>query len=140
MTFRFKAVERPASSGWPEGIPVAFEHWYAQGERDANAGRYASALRCFEEASLLQPRQPDAWLYQVVCLIHLERPQAALAIADKLLNDVPDHAQGWLFRGVALHRLGRYGAAYASYDQATRLSELAPRSRLGASLGKAGQH
>jgi tetratricopeptide (TPR) repeat protein len=101
---------------------AAFQTWYAQGESQAERGHYAQALRCFEEALILVPANPAALLYQVVCLIHLEQPQPALAIAEKLLSADPSHAQGWLFRGVALHRLGRYKEAYASYDRAEALT------------------
>jgi tetratricopeptide (TPR) repeat protein len=93
----------------------AFQRWYAEGDSLANGGHYDRALRCFEEASILDPNNADALVYQAVCLIHLEQPQPALTVAEQVLAIAPDHPQGWLYRGVALHRLGRYKAAYASY-------------------------
>ncbi|MFQ4140254.1 tetratricopeptide repeat protein [Nodosilinea sp. PGN35] len=95
----------------------SFERWYREGEALANAGDYARALRCFEEAAILAPDQMTALVYQAVCLIHLGQPQRALAVAEKVLAIAPDHPQGWLYRGVALHRLGHYKDAYASYAQ-----------------------
>jgi tetratricopeptide (TPR) repeat protein len=107
---------------WSKEHGASFQTWYAQGEAQAERGNYAQALRYFEEALILDPANPAALLYQVVCLIHLEQPKPALAIAEKLLKADPSQAQGWLFRGVALHRLGRYKEAYASYDRAEALT------------------
>ncbi|MGF1568267.1 MAG: tetratricopeptide repeat protein [Nodosilinea sp.] len=99
-----------------------FWHWYAQGEALANGEDYGRALRCFEEAAVIAPLDSAVLLYQAVCLIHLGQPQKALAVTEVLVNGDPAHAQGWLFRGVALNRLGRFQEAYASYDRATALA------------------
>ncbi|NJL48222.1 MAG: tetratricopeptide repeat protein [Leptolyngbyaceae cyanobacterium SM2_5_2] len=135
MTFRLPGVTPPIFSAASLGHQAQFRRCYDQGEQEANAGHYASALGWFEAATKIAPTEPAAWLYQAVCLIHLGQPQAALAMADQLLSYAPDCAQGWLFRGVALHRLGRYKAAYASYDKAEALSA---KSLLGGSEFSAG--
>lgn len=96
---------------------TTFQRWYAQGEALANDGAYVHALRYFEEAAILAPRDTDALVYQAVCLIHLGRPQQALAVADRILAIAPTHPQGHLYRGVALHHLGQYKESYASYAQ-----------------------
>ncbi|MBW4460241.1 MAG: tetratricopeptide repeat protein [Nodosilinea sp. WJT8-NPBG4] len=95
----------------------AFQQWYGEGERLADAGAYDRALRCFEEAAILARDQVAALVYQAVCLIHLGQPQQALGVAEQILAIAPAHPQGWLYQGVALHRLGRYKEAYASYAQ-----------------------
>ena len=38
--------------------------------------------------------------------------------SDRALDLTPHHTQAWLFRGVALQRLGQYAEAYHSYEQA----------------------
>jgi tetratricopeptide (TPR) repeat protein len=91
--------------------------WYARGASLANAGAYEHALHCFDEAAILAPEDTETLVYQAVCLIHLGQPQRALAVAERVLAIAPHCAQGHLYRGVALHRLGRYRAAYASYAQ-----------------------
>ena len=96
----------------------SFDDWYSRGEALANQQEFQQALRCFEEAAILMPDNLSAVLYQAVCLIHLDQPQRALGLTEILLAQDPNHSQGWLFRGVALHRLGQYKAAYASYDKA----------------------
>lgn len=98
-------------------LDSSFDQWFAQGESLANAGAYDRALRCFEEAAILNPNDSETLVYQAVCLIHLEQPQRALAVADQVLAIAPHHPQGWLYRGVALHRLGRYKESYACYAQ-----------------------
>lgn len=96
----------------------SFQDWYCQGEEFANGHDYGKALRCFEEAAILCPTNLDVLVYQAVCWIHLNQPAKALTVTDSILAYTPEHSQGWLFRGVALHRLGHYGEAYACYDRA----------------------
>jgi len=95
----------------------SFQDWYGEGDALANAGTYDRALRCFEEATILVPDAIAALVYQAVCLIHLEQPGLALAMTDRILAIAPEHPHGWLYRGVAQHRLGRYKEAYASYGR-----------------------
>jgi tetratricopeptide (TPR) repeat protein len=109
----------------------SFKDWYAEGEELASRQQFQKALRCFEEASILEPDSLSAVLYRGVCLIHLNQPQKALNILKALLEQEPDHSQGWLFYGVALHRLGQYEAAYASYQKALGQT---PRSGIMARL------
>ncbi|MGB3137704.1 MAG: tetratricopeptide repeat protein [Nodosilinea sp.] len=118
-----KPIVSPATSpalgsqgGFLSSLPgSSFYRWYTEGEALANAGAYDRALRCFEEAAVVCPEEVTALVYQAVCLIHLGHPDRALALADRVLAIAPDHSQGWLFRGVALHRLERYRDAYACY-------------------------
>ena len=63
----------------------SFQHWYDKGETLANAAAYERALRCFEEATILEPDAIAALVYQAVCLIHLEQPAQALGVADRIL-------------------------------------------------------
>lgn len=93
-------------------------YWYQLGEEFASTGNFAQALRCFKEAALLDNQSVQIQLYQAVCLIHLEQPEAALDLCERLLEQDATHAQAWLFRGAALHRLGRFPEAYDSYRQA----------------------
>jgi tetratricopeptide (TPR) repeat protein len=124
MTFFYSYGGRPwASHPAAEAGGKSFQDWYAQGEAHANDEAYGKALRCFEEALLLKPGDAEALLYQGVCLIHLDKPQRALAVLDTLVAQHPSHGQGWVFRGVALHRLGRYKEAYQCYDRGTDLAD-----------------
>lgn len=119
---QFRAMSKRPVAGDVAAQTMSSSSWYAQGEAHAEAERYRQALRCFEEALILDPTHAEALLYQVVCLLHLNQPQQALAVSETLLALAPNHSQGWLFHGVALHRLGRFKAAYASYDRAEVLA------------------
>lgn len=81
-------------------------------------GNYADALELLSRMASAQ-LTVDECLLQAICLIHLERPQEALWVCDRALALDDQHPQAWLFRGVALHRLGRFGEAYRCYDLAT---------------------
>lgn len=111
---------------------ASFAVWYRRGEVLANLGHYSEALRNFEEALALEGGNWDALLYSAVCLIHLQRPQEALTRCDRILSQNPNHAQAWMFRGVALHRLGHYSESYACYSHATGQ----PVLNLGQQLGR----
>ncbi|MGC8714882.1 MAG: tetratricopeptide repeat protein [Leptodesmis sp.] len=52
-------------------------------------------------------------------LIYLERYEEALESCDRAIAIYPDDQEAWIFRGVALQRLGRFKLAYASYEHAT---------------------
>ena len=112
-----QAVSSAPRSQTASPLDSSFDQWFAQGEDLANQGDYDRALRCFEEAAILNPNHSETLIYQAVCLIHLEQPQRALAVADQVLAIAPHHPQGWLYRGVALHRLGRYKESYACYQR-----------------------
>lgn len=116
-TSRNSGSERSVHSDLLHGA-ADLASWYRQGEALANVGRYAEALRYFEEALALESGNIDALLYAAVCLIHGQRPQEALEKCDRILAQAPDHPQAWMFRGVALQRLGQYRHAYAAYDKA----------------------
>ncbi|HEY9887266.1 MAG TPA: tetratricopeptide repeat protein [Candidatus Obscuribacterales bacterium] len=81
-----------------------------------NRGEYEAALTHFQQD--LNADSGELLINQAVCLIHLGRAREALALCDRVLTLQPQHPQGWLFKGVALHRLGRYQEAYACYHRA----------------------
>jgi len=89
----------------------------SQAQRLLEQGKYEAALQQFAQAPQAMQNSVDL-VNQAVCLIHLDRPQEALWLCDRALTLAPNHAQAWLFRGVALHRLGKYQEAYACYDRA----------------------
>lgn len=104
-------MSKPFSSLMPQTSNSAIAHSYLA------AGTYLQALQAFKQIPD-SDRTLDDWVNHAVCLIHLERPEAALAVCDRALILHPHHPQAWLFKGVALQRLNRYGEAYACYNQA----------------------
>lgn len=82
-------------------------------------GQYEAALHHFQQIPPTD-RIADDWVNQAVCSIHLNQAQEALQVCDRALALDPHHPQAWLFKGVALHRLGRYDEAYSCYHQALK--------------------
>lgn len=111
-------------------FPDSYGIWYLRGDALANLGRYGEAIDSFAQTLRYSPDAKEALVFQAVCWIHQEYPEAALGCCDRALEIAPDYDQGWLFRGVALHRLGRYRDAYASYDRALHGERLTWRQRL----------
>ncbi|MBD2257129.1 tetratricopeptide repeat protein [Pseudanabaena sp. FACHB-2040] len=111
--------EQFTDSSFPKETAADFANWYSQGEALADLGHYGEALRYFEEALAIDSTHAEGLLYTAVCLIHLQQPQAALKRCDRILAQYPDYSRAWMFRGVALQRLGRYPEAYAAFDRAT---------------------
>jgi tetratricopeptide (TPR) repeat protein len=81
-----------------------------QGEYEAALSQFAQLAEADQDA--------DCLVNQAVCLIHLARPEEALQLCDRALALNSHHPQAWLFKGVALHRLGHYSEAYTCYDRA----------------------
>ena len=86
------------------------------------SGNYHQALQVFQQVPD-SDRTPDDWVNQAVCLLHLEQPEAALPICSHALELDADHPQAWLFKGVALYRLGQHDEAYACYAQAAAIAD-----------------
>ncbi|MEO1123852.1 MAG: tetratricopeptide repeat protein [Cyanobacteria bacterium J06635_15] len=111
-------------------FPDSYGIWYLRGDALANLGRYGEAIDSFAQTLRYCPKAKEALVFQAVCWIHQERPEAALNCCDRALEIASDYEQGWLFRGVALHRLGRYRDAYASYSHALHDERLTWQQRL----------
>ncbi|MDA0266147.1 MAG: tetratricopeptide repeat protein [Cyanobacteria bacterium] len=100
--------------------PSAIESWYHHAETLACLNRYAEALTSNQQALILTEfKDIRIWVQRAAILIFMAHPEAALECCNLALFLEPDHAQAWLFRGVALHRLGRYQQAYRSYSRVT---------------------
>ncbi|MGP1373526.1 MAG: tetratricopeptide repeat protein [Almyronema sp.] len=94
------------------------EIWYLRGDALANLSCYHQAIASFQRALTFAASWPEVSISEAVCWLHLDQPQTALAACDRALEIAPTHAQAWLFKGVALHRLGQLTKAYRCYQQA----------------------
>lgn len=103
-------TELPRDFDYPSAQITKAMQLLEQGEYEAALQQFACSPQAAQDA--------DNLVNQAVCLIHLSQAQAALQACDRALTLNPHHSQAWLFRGVALHRLGHYREAYACYDRA----------------------
>lgn len=96
--------------------PHDLESWYNRAEALTCLGRYTDALASLEQVQTLAGfATTRLWVQKAVVLLWLNRLESALTCCNRALWLNPDHSQAWLFRGVALHRLGRSKEAYRSY-------------------------
>ena len=99
----------------------AVEGWYGRSVALACTNRYQAALDSIDQAqTLVGLSEIRIWIQKATVLMLLERPEAALGCCDYVLWLQPQHAQAWLFRSVALHRLGKFRQAYQSYNRAAQ--------------------
>ena len=98
--------------------PHDVESWCSRADALACLGRYEDALESLEQTQeLAGMADVRLWVQKAVLLILLNRPAAALNCCNQALWRSPNHTQAWLFRGVALHRLGQFRAATRSYER-----------------------
>ncbi|MGB3202856.1 MAG: tetratricopeptide repeat protein [Nodosilinea sp.] len=98
--------------------PHQADSWCGRADALSCLGRYEEALQSVEQAQALAGlANPRLWVQKAVLLIVLNQPKLALTCCNQALWRSPSHTQAWLFRGVALHRLGQLRAAYRSYQR-----------------------
>ncbi len=79
---------------------------------------FATALRCCEGATALQPRNDKAWFAKGYALDELGRYEEAIAAFNAALAIKPDKHEALNNKGTALGKLGRYEEAIAAFDAA----------------------
>lgn len=89
------------------------------------AGRYELAYSQYQQITS-GDCDPDDWVNQAVCLINLDRADEASVACDRALALNARHPQALLFKGVSLHRMGRYQDAYGFYDSAVAAEQGLP--------------
>ena len=86
--------------------------------------KFEEAAKEFEAALAIDPKRWQAQIGRGLCLLRLNRPDAALPCWEAALNDLPsekkDQRQDDILFGkaVALHQLGRLEEASELYNQA----------------------
>ncbi|MEM4160819.1 MAG: tetratricopeptide repeat protein, partial [Thermoplasmata archaeon] len=84
-------------------------------------GRFAEAVKAFEEVVKINPGNEVAWNNLGSALSKLERHEEALKCYEKALEINPDFEIVWNNKGNALARLGRFEEALKCYDKAIAL-------------------
>jgi tetratricopeptide (TPR) repeat protein/predicted amidohydrolase len=107
----------------------------------ADLGKYEEAIRCFDKAIELKPRDSLAWNNKGVALDCLGKYEEAIRCYDKALEIDPKDSDAWNNKGVALGNLGKYEEAIRCYDKAIELNPTYEDawSNKGAALGRLGK-
>ncbi len=104
--------------------------------------QHEEAIRCFDRALAIDPREAATWSNKGIALDCLCRYDEAINCYDKALAIDPQNASIWINRGVPLNALGQYEEAIRSYDKALAID---PRKSnawggKGSSLRLLGRH
>jgi len=95
--------------------------WMNKGVSLANLGRREEAIRCYDRALEIDPRDADAWYNKGVSLADLGRRDEAIHCYDRTLEIDPRYAKAWYNKGNSLDNLGRREEAIRCYDRALEI-------------------
>ena len=98
------------------------------------AERFTEALACFEAATILAPRDPDAWCSRAGTLRELGRLEESVEAAKRALELRPDFPEAAINLGNALLKLDRSEEAFDAYLRASRPGPCLAKALLGQGL------
>ena len=115
--------------------------WSNKGFSLDSLGRHEEALRCFDKALELDPRDAAVWNNKGTSLGSLGRHEEAIRCYDKALELDPQHTSAWYNKGTVFSGLRRHEEAIRCYDKALELdSRLASAwENKGTSMGRLGR-
>jgi tetratricopeptide (TPR) repeat protein len=116
--------------------------WNAKGGSLAALGRYDEAIRCYEKALEIDPRETAAWNNKGISLDALGQYDEALRCCEKALEIDPPYAAAWINKGNSLRNLGRYVEAIRCCEKALEINPLnaAAWNNKGNSLDSLGRY
>ena len=97
------------------------EKWVNEGVKLAEQGKYSEALRCFDRALEINPKDAFAWVGKGIVLNGLSRHEEALRCFERALAIDPKDAAAWNNKGNALRKLGRYSEALRCFETALEI-------------------
>ena len=97
------------------------EDYLEKGDELLKQGKYDEALKYFDSALDLNPKDDRAWRRRGDALEKLGKYNEALESYDKAIEINPKEELSWYSRGDVLEKLQRYGEALESYDKAIEL-------------------
>ncbi len=105
-----------------EGQPASEAGWTARGLILRASEDHEGALKCYENAIIINQDSHVAWLNKSVVLFILKRLDEALAAAERALELNKMSEIAWSNKGAVLSELGRYKEAIRCYDKAIKLN------------------
>ncbi len=106
----------------PEMKELEDWEWHNRGTSFSKLGRYEEALRCYNHALAINPRDAYAWNNKGVSLSKLGRYEESLRCYNQALEINPQYAYAWNNKGLSLHSMGSYEEALRCYDQALAIN------------------
>lgn len=88
-----------------------------------NQGKYDEAIKAYDVAIKLDPKNAIGWGNKGVALCGLEKYDEAAKCGDEALKLDPESAVGWFVKGAILDVQGEYGEAIQAYKNASILDK-----------------
>jgi len=85
-------------------------------------GDYEAAFKCYDNTTMLNPDDAEAWNYKGASLFRLNKLDEALQCFEKTISLQPSHAGGWSNKGAVLSEQGNYEEAIQCYNVAIELN------------------
>ena len=114
--------DEPAAAAAEDGTAPASRATVLLGKGQAllNLDSAEPALKCFEEALALEPKNAEAFVRKGMALEKLQDWEQALESYDRAIEADQFMTVAYLYRGGVCNRLQRYREALESYEQALR--------------------
>lgn len=96
--------------------------------------KYSDAFQAFEQITVHEPTNEDAWRFRGRALNKLKRYAEALQSYDRVIKLNPKDVYIWTAKGESLRNLGRYEEALENFNKAIRIQPDNPYNRIGMGL------
>lgn len=97
------------------------EMWNNKGVALEKAGKYAEAIKAYDQAIKLNPKYIEAWNNKGVALFNLGRYEVSIRVYEQAIKLDPNDADVWYNKGVALEKLGKYEEANKCFKKSKEL-------------------
>jgi tetratricopeptide (TPR) repeat protein len=110
---------------FPKNYNNNSQDWVNKGVDLTDLGKYDEAIKAFDKAIELDPKNANAWQEKGWALHGLGRYNDAIKALDKAIEldqlDKPSSSVAWHIKGIVLEKLGRTAEANAAYAKAKEL-------------------
>ncbi len=117
--FSFSFIQdSPDSSSSTYGSAV---YWIGKGDQFGNSGNNEESIRCYDNATKLDPSLATAWNNKGYALDSLGKYEEAITAYDEAIKIDRNYATAWNNKGLILYSLSKYDEAIKAYDEAIRI-------------------
>ncbi len=92
-----------------------------QGLNLSKSGKYDEAIQAFDNATMLNPRDADAWYFKGEALYGQRKYNDAIQAIDKAIDINPKDADAWYLKSMALDDLGKHDEAASAYNKSIEI-------------------